>query len=256
MSVRADPAAVPAALVELTLRVGDPARDLVSLAEGNTSTVEDGELVVKASGARMDRANSEDFVVVDLDAAARVLADPRTTQDELSALLAVAGDPRGRRASIETLVHVAAVQAGDATWVAHTHPTALVGLLSVEEAERLWQAPLFPDEAVVVGRPAWVGYEEPGLALGRAVAASMTDHAERYGVPPRLVLLGNHGIVALGRSPEEVEAVTTMAVKAARTRLIAHTVGTPRYLDAAGGDALAARADEVARRALLAGETA
>jgi rhamnose utilization protein RhaD (predicted bifunctional aldolase and dehydrogenase) len=256
MSVRADPAAVPAALVELTLRIGDPARDLVSLAEGNTSTVGDGELVVKASGARMDRADAGDFVVVDMAAATRALADPRSTQDDLSALLAVAGDPRGRRASIETLVHVAAVQAGGATWVAHTHPTAVVGLVSLEEGEQLWQAPLFPDEAVVVGRPAWVGYEEPGLALGRAVARSIADHAQRYGGPPRLVLLGNHGIVALGQSPEEVEAVTTMAVKAARTRAIAHAVGTPRYLDAAGGDALAARADEVARRALLAGEQA
>lgn len=255
MSVRADASAVPAALVELTLCIGDPARDLVSLAEGNTSTLEDGDLVVKASGARMDRANVDDFVVVDVEAAARALVDPRTTQDELSALLTVAGDPRGRRASIETLVHVAAVHVGGATWVAHTHPTAVVGLLSVEEGERLWQAPLFPDEAVVVGRPAWVGYEEPGLALGRAVARSIADHAERYGVAPRLVLLGNHGIVALGQSADEVEAVTTMAVKAARTRMIAHAVGTPRYLDAADGDALASRTDEVARRALLAGET-
>jgi rhamnose utilization protein RhaD (predicted bifunctional aldolase and dehydrogenase) len=253
-AVPADPAAVPAALVELTLRIGDPARDLVSLAEGNTSTTVDGELVVKASGARMDRATADDFVAVDIDAAAKVLADGRSTQDGLSTLLALAGAPRGRRASIETLVHVAAVHVGGATWVAHTHPTAVVGLVSVEEGERLWQAPLFPDEAVVVGRPAWVGYHEPGLALGRAVARSLADHADRHGSPPRLVLLGNHGIVALGRSPEEVEAVTTMAVKAARTRLIAGIAGTPRYLDAAGGDALAARADEVARRASLAGE--
>lgn len=256
MSVRTDPGAVPAALVHLTLRLGDPARDLVSLAEGNTSTIVDGELVVKASGARMDRADADDFVVVDVEAAARVLDDPRATQDDLSALLAVRGDRRGRRASIETLVHVAAVHVGGATWVAHTHPTAVVGLVSVEDGERLWQAPLFPDEAVVVGRPAWVGYEEPGLALGRAVARSIAGHGDRYGAPPRLVLLGNHGLVALGRSSDEVEAVTTMAVKAARTRMIAHAVGTPRYLDVAGSDALAARPDEVARRALLSGRTA
>jgi rhamnose utilization protein RhaD (predicted bifunctional aldolase and dehydrogenase) len=253
MSVRADRTGVPAALVELTRRVGDPARDLVVLAEGNTSTVEDGELIVKASGARMDRASADDFVMVDLEQTAGALSDPRTTQEELSDLLAVRGDPRGRRASIETLVHVAAVHVGGATWVAHTHPTAVVGLVSIADGERLWQAPLFPDEAVVVGRPAWVGYEEPGLALGRAVARSIADHAERHGAPPRLVLLGNHGIVALGRSADEVEAVTTMAVKAARVRTIAHGAGTPAYLDAVVADALASRADEVARRTLLAG---
>lgn len=255
MSVRAEPGSVPAALVELTRRFGEPGRDLVAIAEGNTSTlVSDGLLAVKASGSRMERATSSDFVLVDVAAAAALLDDPEATQADLSELLTVSsGAAAGLRASIETLLHVAAVTAGGAAWVAHTHPTAVVGAVSVEDAPRWWQAPLFPDEAVVVGRPAWVGYEEPGLALGRAVLAAIRRGLAETGRPPRCVLLGNHGLVALGGSADEVEAVTAMTVKAARVRAVAAAFGTPAWLDGSAGEQLAARPDEIARRRRLAG---
>ena len=255
MSVRSEPGSVPAALVDLTTRLGEPGRDLVAIAEGNTSTlVSEGLLAVKASGSRMERATSADFVLVDVAAAADLLDDPGATQADLSALLTVsAGTAAGLRASIETLLHVAAVTAGGATWVAHTHPTAVVGAVSVVGAQQWWRAPLFPDEAVVVGRPAWVGYEEPGLALGRAVLAAIRRGVAETGRPPGCVLLGNHGLVALGGSADEVEAVTAMTVKAARTRAVAAAFGAPAWLDGDAGDQLAGRPDEIARRQRLAG---
>jgi rhamnose utilization protein RhaD (predicted bifunctional aldolase and dehydrogenase) len=242
---------VPSDLVALTRRLGDPAADLVVLAEGNTSVALDGgRFAVKASGARMDAASAADFVVGDRDALVGVLDGvpvDAVDQDELTRLLAV---DAGGRASIETLVHVAALAAG-ATWVAHTHPTAVVGLLAVAEAEELWAAPLFPDEAVVLGEPVWVPYAAPGIALGRAVHAAIRGRLDRDGVPPRLVLLGNHGIVALGASAAEVEAVTTMAVKAARVRSVALGGGRMAPLDIEHARDLAGRPDEAARRTIL-----
>jgi rhamnose utilization protein RhaD (predicted bifunctional aldolase and dehydrogenase) len=51
------PSEVPADLVALTRRIGDPAADLVVLAEGNTSVRLPGDrFAVKASGSRMDLA--------------------------------------------------------------------------------------------------------------------------------------------------------------------------------------------------------
>jgi rhamnose utilization protein RhaD (predicted bifunctional aldolase and dehydrogenase) len=288
MSALWKPEAVPGELVDLTRRLGDPAADLVVLAEGNTSArLPDGTFAVKTSGARMDRAGADDFVVVDPERLADVLrpfggsrdvggtgregAGVEVTggqgevrrggsevpggQDALTAALAVdgpCGGPR-RRASVETLVHLAALEYGGAAWVAHTHPTAVVGLLASAAAEELWSAPLFPDEAVVLGRPAWVPYAAPGLELGRAVAESLMRHREREGVPPRLVLLGNHGIVALGQTPAEVEAVTAMCVKAARIRSIALAAGGLSPLDAAHAGALAGRGDERERWTRLGG---
>lgn len=265
MSALWKPDAVPRELVHLTRRLGDPAADLVVLAEGNTSTrLTDGTFAVKTSGARMDAADEEDFVVVDPQELLELMRGGggagggprgRSAQDEVTEALAVPGPYEGprRRASVETLVHLAALEYGGASWVAHTHPTAVVGLLACSRAEDLWQAPLFPDEAVVLGRPAWVPYAAPGLELGRAVAESLLRHREEEGVPPRLVLLGNHGIVALGQSPAEVEAVTTMCVKAARVRSVALGAGEPAPLDASHAAALAGRGDEAERWARLGG---
>jgi rhamnose utilization protein RhaD (predicted bifunctional aldolase and dehydrogenase) len=241
------PSAVPAELVALTRRIGDPAADLVVLAEGNTSLrLGDDRFVVKASGSRMDVAEPGDFVIGDLPELVDVLERGGTDQETLSRLLS-AGDSR---ASIETLVHVVALAAG-ATWVAHTHPTAVVGLLAVREAEELWSAPLFPDEAVVLGEPVWVPYAAPGIALGTAVHAAVRDRLDRDGVAPRLVLLGNHGIVALGATATEVETITTMAVKAARVRSVGLGAGTLAPLDVEHARELAGRPDEAARRTRL-----
>jgi rhamnose utilization protein RhaD (predicted bifunctional aldolase and dehydrogenase) len=257
------PDEVPDELVALTRRIGDPAADLVVLAEGNTSLrLPDGRFVVKASGSRMDLAAAGDFVVGELPELVDVLERGDTDQETLSRLLSAreparAGGPERSggnriRASIETLVHVVALAAG-ATWVAHTHPTAVVGLLAVREAEELWSAPLFPDEAVVLGEPVWVPYAAPGIALGTAVHAAVRDRLDRDGVAPRLVLLGNHGIVALGATATEVETITTMAVKAARVRSVGLGAGTLAPLDAAHARELSARPDEAARRTLLGG---
>jgi rhamnose utilization protein RhaD (predicted bifunctional aldolase and dehydrogenase) len=292
-------AEVPAELVALTRRIGDPAADLVVLAEGNTSVrLGDDRFAVKASGSRMDHAEAGDFVVGELPELVDMLERGGTDQETLSRLLSASDSssqshsreragaaPRGRRAggeeratehrrsgaapegpasppersggnqiraSIETLVHVVALAAG-ATWVAHTHPTAIVGLLAVREAEELWSAPLFPDEAVVLGEPVWVPYAAPGIALGTAVHAAVRERLDRDGVPPRLVLLGNHGIVALGATAAEVETITTMAVKAARVRSVALGAGTLAPLGIEHARALAGRPDEAARRTLLGG---
>jgi rhamnose utilization protein RhaD (predicted bifunctional aldolase and dehydrogenase) len=243
------PAEVPAELVALTRRVGDPAADLVVLAEGNTSVRLSGDrFAVKASGSRMDIAEAGDFVIGELPELVHVLERGGTDQGTLSRMLSAGTS----RASIETLVHVVALAAG-ATWVAHTHPTAVVGLLAVREARELWEAPLFPDEAVVLGEPVWVPYAAPGIALGTAVHAAVRERLDRDGVAPRLVLLGNHGIVALGATATEVETITTMAVKAARVRSVALGAGTLTPLGIEHARELAGRPDEAARRTLLGG---
>ena len=247
---------IPAELVSLTRRPATPPPTSSCSPRPPASVrLPDGTFAVKASGSRMDDATPGDFLIADPEPLLAALSDPGASQETLSGLLNAEPDAEGRprRASIETLMHVGALEYGGATWVAHTHPTAVVGLLAVQEAEELWAAPLFPDEAVVVGPPAWVPYTEPGLTLGRAVVASISEYADREGVPPRLVLLGNHGIVALGSTPAEVEAVTTMCVKAARVCSVVLGAGRPAPLDDEHARALAGRADEAARHARLGG---
>lgn len=234
-----DPSLTTPELLALTRLLGEPARDLAVLAEGNTSQrLDDGQLVVKASGANLASATAEDFVVVDVDEVMAVVDDPRSTQGDLTAALVVADSlrPEGvpRRGSIETVVH-AAVQhvaaglgagaPGAARFVGHTHPTDVVGLLASIRAAEAWASLVYSDEAVVIGRPLFVPYASPGIDLGRVYARALREHAERHAALPQLVLLANHGIVAIAPTTAGVEAVSTMAVKGARVRATAYAVG-------------------------------
>jgi rhamnose utilization protein RhaD (predicted bifunctional aldolase and dehydrogenase) len=240
-------------LVRLTRAIGRPERDFVVLAEGNTSTrLDDGTFLVKASGSRMAEVDRESFVRVELDPLiAAVAGDDQRNPAEV--FRAANPTPAGRLPSIETFLHAVALAHAGARWVIHTHPTAVTGLLCAANGKDvLLGGPVFPDEAVVCGpRPAWVEYAEPGIELARAFAAELGSHVRRYRETPKVVYLGNHGLVALGSSAVEAEAVTAMAVKAARVRLIALAAGGPLYLARAGIEAMINRPDEVARRALL-----
>jgi rhamnose utilization protein RhaD (predicted bifunctional aldolase and dehydrogenase) len=251
-------------LVALTRRLGEPARDLAVLAEGNTSELlPDGRLVVKASGAGLAEATDTDFVVTQIHEVMRVVDDPSTTQSDLSAVLVAAGGDRPdgagpRRGSIETVVHAAvhaaAHEAGVDTvpFVGHTHPTAVVGLLASVRAEEAWSRLVYSDEAVVVGRPLFVPYATPGIDLGRVFARALRAYLADHGALPQLVLLANHGIVAIAPTTAGVEAVSTMAVKGARVRTAAYAVGGVAPLTDEQVATFFARDDIVERRANLA----
>jgi rhamnose utilization protein RhaD (predicted bifunctional aldolase and dehydrogenase) len=137
--------------------------------------------------------------------------------------------------------------------VAHTHPTAVNRLLCARDAEAIYSGVLFPDEAVVCGPvPLFVPYAEPGLPLGRIMLERFQAFLDEHGAPPRLVLLANHGIVALGSTPAEVAAITAMAVKGASIREGTLAAGGPAFLDGAQAARLFGREDEQARRRGLA----
>jgi rhamnose utilization protein RhaD (predicted bifunctional aldolase and dehydrogenase) len=231
------------------------ARDLVILAEGNTSQrLPDGRVVVKASGSNMRTATAEDFVVVDVDPLVDLMRSPVGTQADLTAALD-AGEHGGRRrrASIETLVHVAAQAFAPTAFVAHTHPTAVVGLLASVHAATAWDRHVYSDEAVVIGRPLYVPYATPGIDLGRVYLEALRRHVDTHGELPTLVLLGNHGIVVNAPSPAGVEAASEMAVKGARVRTAAYSVGGVAPLDSASVDKFFVREDVIERRAHLGG---
>lgn len=265
MSTTWEPDLVSPALVTLTRLLGEPARDLAVLAEGNTSELlDDSRLVVKASGAGLAAATAADFVIVNVDEVMAVADDPTTDQDDLSAVLVAAGTDRPggagpRRGSIEAVVHAAAHRVArdagvvdTARFVGHTHPTDVVGLLASVRAEEAWAHIVYSDEAVVVGRPLFVPYATPGLALGRLYTVALRAYVEQNGALPQLVLLANHGIVAFAPTTAGVEAVSTMAVKGARVRAIAYAVGGVAPLSDADVEKFFARNDIVERRANLA----
>lgn len=242
-------------LVALTVALGDPAKDLVILAEGNTSQrLDDGRIAVKTSGAYMGSATRSDFVITEVEPLIALMDAPSATQEELTSVLdGGIHDGIRRRGSIETLVHAAVQSVRPTAFVAHTHPTSAVALLASVHAETAFDEWVYTDEAVVIGVPLFVPYAAPGIDLGRLFLARLRDYVERHGEVPSLVLLGNHGIVAIAGSTVAAEAITLMAVKGARVRLNALAVGGVKGL---GSDTVARyfeRTDMVERRKSIAG---
>jgi rhamnose utilization protein RhaD (predicted bifunctional aldolase and dehydrogenase) len=259
----ASPDGVRTELVTLSRELGDPAADLVILGEGNTSAdLGDGSFWVKASGASLAGVGPGDFVRADRQAVLDLVEDRSLDEHDqeslgtrLRAATAGSGDTGadGPRPSIETMLHALSLQLPGVSVVAHTHPTHVNTLLCSDRAGELVAGSLFPDQVVVCGAESLlVPYAEPGLPLGRAFRDGLRAHTQRHGQAPRLVYLGNHGIVALGDSTQQVQQITAMAVKAARVLAGALAVGAPAFLHPDTVRRLDTRADEKHRREVLA----
>jgi rhamnose utilization protein RhaD (predicted bifunctional aldolase and dehydrogenase) len=255
MTTQWNPAVVGDELLTLTNRLGEPALDLVILAEGNTSELlEDDLMAVKASGAYMSSATREDFVTVNISEVIAIIEDPAGTQSQLTEVLD-AGEHNGarRRGSIETLVHASVRAFTSARFVAHTHPTPVISLLASVHAEDAFAVAAYSDEAVVIGAPLFVPYAPPGLELGRAFHSRLRAHVDEHGSVPPLILLGNHGIVATSDTSAGVEAISMMSVKAARVRIGAYAVGGVAGLNPEHVAAYWTREDFAERRGALSG---
>ncbi len=242
-------------LVALSRLLGDPVRNLAILGEGNTSIrMADGRMLVKASGASLGSAAEDDFVEVDPGALLALLDDPQADDGTVARAFAEVEARTGRRPSVEAMLHAVCLELGGAGTVGHTHPVPVLAILCSPHAEALATEMLFPDQVVVLGRsPIYVPYVDPGLELARRVRDELRANVAAHGEPPKAIYLGNHGLFALGRTPEEVVQVTEMAVKAALVLAGALAAGGVSALSAAAADRIHGRPDEHYRRAALRG---
>jgi rhamnose utilization protein RhaD (predicted bifunctional aldolase and dehydrogenase)/NAD(P)-dependent dehydrogenase (short-subunit alcohol dehydrogenase family) len=203
------------ALVALSRRYGsDPAFLLAG--GGNTSCKTEGRLYVKASGEALATINADGFVAMDRDALDELLnrpvsENPQQREAECKeALLRARCRPEGtRRPSVESLLHHVLPE----TFVVHTHPTAGNAVACCRRGEEITRE-LFGDEVL------WVPFVHPGLVLARALQSALADYAQRTGreeTPP--ILMGNHGLIVTGQTPEQIHEKTDTVLAAVRRRL-------------------------------------
>ncbi|QIN84989.1 class II aldolase [Rubrobacter tropicus] len=245
-------------LVGLSRSLGRPERDLVILGEGNTSVrLDDETFLVKASGTSLAEAREGSFVRMDLGRTLALLDLVDPSDGELGeALMAARSEGEGDlRPSIEAVMHALCLTEGEATFVGHTHPTAVNAVLCSDRAGSLSEGAIFPDQVVVLGRhPLYLPYVDVGLPLAHALLDALRAHRRRVGAAPKTIYLQNHGLVALGQSAGGVEQVTTMAAKHARIMSGVLAAGEPVYLTAGQADSLDARPDEEYRRRVIQGD--
>jgi rhamnose utilization protein RhaD (predicted bifunctional aldolase and dehydrogenase) len=241
-------------LVEMSRYLGDPANDLAILGEGNTSArIDDETFWVKASGFELRTIDAAGFVRVRFRDVLAALDLPNPTDQDILALLERSKVDAGVtiRPSVETILHALVLQLEGVNFVGHTHPTLVNAILCSQKAEEAVSGRLFPEEIVYCGvAPLFIPYTDPGVALARAVRDGLNRYQDTYYQPPKVILLQNHGLIALGKTAADVQHTTAMYVKTARVILGTYALGGPHFLPASAVERIHTRPDEEYRRAL------
>lgn len=217
-------------LLHLAHALAVPEHDMAILAEGNVSAREDEETFwVKGSGQRMESVEAEGFSRVRFEP---ILDALRQTEIEDPRAILNSSCVEGPPPSTEAFMHAALLAPSEAAFVAHVHPTPLLSLLSLEGALEWATKRLFPDEIVLCGPAScFVPYVAPGIELAREIQTQGKAFRERYGIPAKTFWLQNHGLIVVGKTPNEVESACLMSTKAARVLLGALQTGrTVRWL--------------------------
>jgi rhamnose utilization protein RhaD (predicted bifunctional aldolase and dehydrogenase) len=221
------------ALLQLSHDLGKEERQLAILGEGNTSTrLDETSFAVKASGSSLSNLGESGVATCRIADVLQLFDNSSATDDDIEvALLASRLNDSDRKPSTEALFHAYLLTLPDIGFVGHTHPIAANSLLCSPLAQNFAEKRLFPDEIVCCGAiSVLVPYVNPGVPLARAIRERVEAYRDAYGRVPRLILLQNHGIIALGQTPQAVLATTLMAEKAASIHLGAASLGSPNYL--------------------------
>lgn len=219
-------------LVRLSLALGREDRELAILGEGNTSAdAGGGTFWVKASGTRLGHIRPKDFLRVRMDAIFELAG--RKGLDDVAVMAglraAIVGGAKAQP-STECFLHALCLTEGEAKFVGHTHPTAVMGILASRMGPRPFLGSIYPDEVVYCGKHvAVVPYVDPGIKLYAVLRGELRRFKKAHGYPPRTVLMVNHGMIALGKTADEVFNITMMAEKWARILASTCAFGGPNY---------------------------
>ena len=242
------------ALLALSHELGREDRQMAILGEGNTSVRVDAEtFFIKASGTRLATLGEADVVQCKFDMLKPLLDKKNLADNEIeAALLASRVDPRAKKPSVEALFHAYCLALPEIEFVGHTHAVAVNRILCSPRAREFAVKRIFPDEIVYCGSAAvFVPYTDPGLRLAQEIRRRTEAFLRRYRQTPRLILIANHGVIALGRTADAVLAAMLMAEKTANIWLGAEQLGGPKFLSKQNVQRLASRSDAHYRRRML-----
>ena len=140
----------------------------------------------------------------------------------------------------------------DVKVIAHTHPVAINQIMCSSRAEQFAQNRTCPDEVVLCGpQSVYVPYVDPGLPLAIVMRERVRAYMNTFGEAPKVILLANHGLIALAQTHAEALNITAMAVKGAAIFAGACALGDPVFMSQADIMHIYKRPDEIYRRSLF-----
>jgi rhamnose utilization protein RhaD (predicted bifunctional aldolase and dehydrogenase) len=243
-------------LLSLSHELGREDRRLAILGEGNTSARTSPEsFLVKASGSNLNTLAAANLTECRFAPLLELLEQRKSADTAVDdALLNSRVVASALKPSVEAMFHAWLLTLPGVNFVGHTHPIAVNSLLcsSSAIAAKFAERRIFPDEVVCCGpESVLVPYCDPGLKLAQSIRIHVERYRKRSGLVPRIVLLENHGLIALGATSKAVLAATLMAVKSAEITLGSIAAGGPRYLSPQDVARIAGRTDEHYRQKAL-----
>ena len=241
-------------LLTLSHEIGREDRGLAILGEGNTSVcLSDETFAVKASGTCLGTLKEEDTVECRFAALLPLLEKQSMTDKEIDdALLASRVNPNAKKPSVEAVFHAWLLTLPGIKFVGHAHATAVNQILCSPRARDFAVNRMFPDEIVCCSvASVLVPYTDPGLKLAQAIRTETEAYIKNIGRQPRIILMQNHGAIALGASWQAVLTAMLMAEKAAKVFVGAAALGGPVFFTKENVDRIAGRPDEAYRQKAL-----
>ena len=243
-----------AGLLALSHQISREDRRFAILGEGNTSAdLGDGTFLVKSSGCSLSDLDESGVSSVKMAPILAALDDQTLDDSGVRTVLEYSrADSSPKLPSVETFMHAVCLSEGGAKWVGHCHAESVMSIVCSEHGGKPFLKHIFPDAIVVCGRHvAAVPYIDPGLELAREVRRVLREFRAAHGSAPKVILLENHGPVALGASDKEVLNILLMLDKWARVLVGTLAVGAPKFLPSAVSERIDKRPDEDYRRAQI-----
>jgi rhamnose utilization protein RhaD (predicted bifunctional aldolase and dehydrogenase) len=247
-----DPFLVPSRLVELSREFGQ-ARWTI-LGEGNTSgRIDEKVFAVKSSGSSLGTLTEIELTHCYFDALLPVLDRKGVSEEEIEEILL---NSRVRstalKPSVETFFHAYLLTIPGVNYVGHTHPVPVNQILCSGLGNLFAQERRFPDEVVCCGPVSLlVPYEDPGLALAVRIRRDLQNFERVHRKNPKVILLGNHGVITIGQTVDAVRVAMAMTVKAAEIFVGAHALGGNISMPESEVNRIENRLDEEYRRKML-----
>ena len=186
-------------LIEISRYYGDNPAYVIA-GGGNTSFKNSKTIWIKASGIPLAGIGEDGFVSLSREKLSLIETldfseDEARREEEVKAHMKEAIiSPQNLRPSVETSLH----NLIDYTYVVHTHPTLVNGLMcannALEEVDKRFGK-----------RALMVEYTDPGYILFKKLQELITDYRASYGSVPQIIFLQNHGVFVGADSLEEIK---------------------------------------------------
>ena len=246
-------------LVKLSNNLGRIVYHLAIIGEGNTSAKVEtkdvaGSFFIKASGTQLATVTGNDFIEVYFEPIMQLINMENPNAEEINYIFEKAKVDKKHRAnpSVETLLHAICLNLEGINFVGHTHPTAVNRLTCSKSFPENLKGRIYPDEIILLGKESvFIPYTDPGVKLAQKAKKEIEIFLDKHGERPKSIYIQNHGFIALGSTPTEVENITFMADKAAEIRFGALLAGGINTFSEDIVNYISERTDEKYRQSLF-----